>query len=454
MGPMVAFYKRLFARPRPQADPFTVAGAQRIVDPLRNWNAQAFYAGLRQQDKLALYHSIYYSQPLATQAVNVLVKMTNSRVIPKSGNPQVDQRMREIWAEINGSTVNAQLIRQSLIYGYGVAEWVSESMTRIDRVVVPDSPLVRFIPNRWGVTEYVQQLCGTVFAPLDPRGRVDARKFVILRRDPISQFDYYGSSLFESAVDQFEGLCRILQAQISVMMRNGRPRFLVTIPAEGLTQEQLKERIEQVKSLMSDLAQDNATDLFGPVGVEVKIIGAEGFGARFTEETRLVLQNLCAAVGLPPALLHIVTQASGGAESFVRQVIVSLQSILDNIQESNAAAWNNSFWPIVQAIEGLPVLPRMEFEAPRLLEMLQEEQARQAKYQNDLAEVVAGIRDPEWLAQQCGANEVYDMDALTEYIQQQRSRPEEVNKGLGSEETNKNGQTKYTDAKASSNTNG
>ena len=86
--------------------------------------------------------------------------------------------------------------------------------------------------------------------------------------------------------------------------------------------------------------------------------------------------------------------------------------------------------------------------------MLQEEQARQAKYQNDLAEVVAGIRDPEWLAQQCGANEVYDMDALTEYIQQQRSRPEEVNKGLGSEETNKNGQTKYTDAKASSNTNG
>lgn len=448
---MVGFLKRLFRQP--QQDAFTVtSGGQRIVDPLLILNASRFYAGLRREDRLSLYYSIYHSQPLAVGAVNVLVKMCNSRPVFKSGNPQVDARCKEIWAEIRGHEVNAQLMRQGLIYGYSVGEWVSENMQQVDRVIVPDSPLIRFVPSRFGVIEFVQQLSGTVFAPLDPRGRIPADKFVIYRRDPESSFDYYGASLFESAVEQLESLCQILKAQIAVYMRLGKPRFHVTIDNTGITHEQFKDRLTAVKNHFEQLSDASATDIYLPPGCDVRIIGAESFGQRFADETRLVIQSILAAVGLPPALLHVVTQASGGAESWVRQSVISLQSILDNIQDSVSTAWNQSFWRIVQQIEGLPVLPKMEFEAPRLLEMLQEEKAREAKRINDLWEVTAGIRPPEWLAQQCGADAVFDSSALNTFIEGQRMSPQD--KDISAEETNKTGQTKYTDERASNNANG
>lgn len=435
-------------------DAFAVSsGGQRVVDPALLLNAQRFYAGLRREDKIKLYYSIYHSQPLATGSVNVLVKMCNSRPVFKSGNPQVDARCKEVWKEIDGHTVNSQLMRQGLIYGYAIGEWVSEDMLRIERVVVPDSPLIRFVPNQFGVIEYVQQLQGTLFAPLDPRGRIPAAKCVVYRRDPESSFDYYGASLFESAVGQLESLCQILNAQISVYMRLGKPRFHVQVDNTGLTPEQFMSRLNLVKNHFESLSSADSTDVYTPPGCEIKIIGAESFGQRFADETRLVIQSILAAVGIPPALLHVVTQASGGAESWVRQSVISLQSILDNIQLSLATAWNRSFWNIVQRLEGMPTTPVMEFEAPRLLEALQEEKARESQWNNDLREVLFGIRPPEWLAQRCESPEVFDPSALEQMISTARQSYSPV-KDSPSEQTNIAESSKYTDEKASGNATG
>src|SRR5687767_5837692 len=126
---MVGLLKRLFAAPQPQ--PFAVVdGGQRIVDPLITLNGTRIYAGLRREDRLALYHSLYYSMPIATSGVNVLTKLVNTRPIFKSGNAAVDRRCAEIWQEINGHQVNDSLIRQSLMYGYSVGEIVYPTMQR------------------------------------------------------------------------------------------------------------------------------------------------------------------------------------------------------------------------------------------------------------------------------------------------------------------------------------
>lgn len=450
VNPLNWFRRREYQQP----DPFAVkSGGQRLVDPQLILNAERFYVGLRHEDRIGLYYSVYKSMPLAVGAVNVLTRMTNKAIVPRSGNPAVDARMRQIWQEINGFRVNDQLIRQSLIYGYSVGEWVSNDMQRIEKVHVPESPYIRFVADRQANITFVRQLQGTVFAPTDERSRIPSAKFIILQRDPTSSTDYYGSSLFEAATEQLESLCQILKAQISVYMRLGRPKFVVTIPAEGLTPEQFQDRLTKAQNHFEQLSQRDATDLYMPSGVEVKIIGAESFGQRFADETRLVIQNILAAVGIPPALLHVVTQASGGAESWVRQSVISLQSMLDNIQEATANAWNQSFWPIVQRIEGMPVAPVMSFEKPRLLEQLQEEKGREARFNNDLKEVVFGIRPAEWLAQRTGATGVDDPAALNEAIERARDNPNSM-QDISNEETNSNSNTKTTDERASNNTTG
>ena len=119
-------------------------------------------------------------------------------------------------------------------------------------------------------------------------------------------------------------------------MRLGRPRFAVTINAEGLTPEQFQERIDKTQSVFANLGDLDATDLYMPAGTEVKIIGAESFGQRFSDETKLVISNILAAVGIPPALLHVTIQNSAGAESYARQSIIAMQTMIDEIQRSIA----------------------------------------------------------------------------------------------------------------------
>lgn len=431
----------------------TTSGKQRVVDTKRLWlNENRFYAGLRQEEKLTVFRAIYHSIPLAAGAVNVITKMVNSRMLPKSGNPDVDQRMREVWREIAGHRANGMLVRQSLIYGYALAEWSSETMQSMDKVTVPPSYEIRKIPNKQGDVEQYLQLPGFQLGQttsVDGRLAIPSAKVVDLVRDPTDTFDYYGSSLFESAIDQLESLCQILKAQISVYMRLGRPRFLISVPSDGLSPEQFLDRLDKAKAAFSQV--EGGADAYMPEGVDIKIIGAESFGQRFADETRLVVSQILACVGIPPAILNVVIQGSGGAESYLRQSVISMQTLLNNIQESAASAWNQSFWPIVQRMENLPALPVCSFERPRLLEQEQEEHARELKHNNDWREAVKGVRSAKWFVQQCGADEADDIAALEDQIDKARQTgefPEETS----NPDTQKNISTKLTDQQATQNT--
>jgi len=423
---VVGLLRRLFGSPAPAPAPaFDVAaGAQRVVDTRLLLNAQRFYVGLSASDRLDLFRSIYYGTPLAVGAVNVIVRMTNSRPRFNSGNPDVDRRCRQIWQTYRLHQVNDSLIRQSRIYGYcsGDGVWGAREPLTLDRVVVPPSYEIRVLADERGQrTGYLQLPSIESMRPLDRR-TIPPEKCIAVTRDPTDLQDYYGSSLFESAVGQFDSLCQILKAQITVMQRLGKPRFQVAIPTEGLSEEQFRERLTAAKNVFAQIGSVDA-DLFVPAGVEVKIIGGETLGVKVADETRLVVSMLLAAVGIPPALLHVTITGSVGTESYARQSILVMQSMLDNIQEATAAAWNTSFWRIVQRLEGMPVAPQMSFEKPRLLEQQIEEQARALRWENDLTEVRYGIRAPEWLAQRCGADEAYDPDLLADKIEEEPEAP-------------------------------
>lgn len=448
------FLSKIFSPAPKQAEPFDIAtGRQLSYDRSRLFivDRHTQWAQLDRWQKLTLFEAIYRGQEIGTGAVNLLTRFTNTRMTPKTDNPEVAKRMQEIWDAIDGPRVNAMLIRQALVFGFAIGEWVSEDLTRMDRVIVPPSLEIRKVPVRTGVIQSYIQLPG--FDPfrnrtVDGRTEIPALKVIDLTRDPLNSFHYYGSSLFESALDQFDSLCKILDAQIRVYLRLGRPRFQVSINAE-CTPEQFEDRLDKTKKAFASLGEMDASDIYMPAGSEVKIIGAESFGQRFADESRMVISQILSAVGLPPALLNVVIQSSVGTESYVRQSIIALMSQIDEIQRSLAHSWNSSFWRIVQRMERMPVAPVMGFEKPRLLEQQIEEQARDLRFKNDLREVVHGIRPVEWLAQRCGVSEADDLAALQEQIDNARSMSEPQE--LSTSETMPT--TKATDERASGNTN-
>lgn len=419
---MVGFFKRLFRSAPPTPDAFNVTGgSQRIVDARLILNQAKFYAGLRAEEKLTLFRSVYYSVPLANGAANTLVKLVNTSPYFDSGDNDVDARCREIWQALNLSEANEMLCRQGLIYGYGVGEivWVERDALTLDRIVIPPSYEIRKVPDARGVIQgYLQLPSPLSNRPLDRR-QIPSVKVIDYTREPSDSFDYYGTSLYEPCLQALEDLCGILKCQVATFFRLGKPRWLVTLPSEGITPEEFRDRLDKAKSVFASLA-DN-TDIFAPVGVEAKILGADGFGVKYAEELRAVLSMILSSFSLPAALLNVVIQPSVGTESFVRQQVISLQSLISQQQDAIAQAWNTSFWRIVQQLEGFPVAPIMYFERPRLLEQLQEEQARELRFANDLREVTAGIRSPAWLAAQCDSEEIDDPDALDEFIEQQRA---------------------------------
>ncbi len=441
---MVGLLKRWFA----QVKGFAVgSGQQQTTDPRMMYRGlqNRFYNALRPEERLPLYTAIYLSNPVARGAVETLVKMTNSKMVPMSGNPDVDRRMVEIWEEINGHDANAMLVRSAHIWGYSAGEQVWNNATlRMEKVVVPQSPEIRFRADPFGQVNGVRQLARVS----KPAEIMPADKFVILRRDPTDTFDLYGSSLYEAAVDQFEAVCQILDAQLKVYMRLGKPRFQVNIPAEGLTTEEFQDRIDKTKTVMSTLSE--GTDIYVPAGVDIKIIGAEGFGQKFESETRLLISTILSNVGIPPALLNVNIQ-SAGTESYARQSIICFQTQLGNMQDACAEAWNKSFWRTVQVLEGMPITPKMTFTRPRLLEELQEQKAREAKRVNDWWEVLKG-RDIEWFIQRLGANEEeFDINILRAEVI--RAREQGTEDKISNPETNAGASTKITDEQASSNTN-
>ncbi len=447
---------RRYVKSNNQPAPFTVeSGRQQTVDSARllTFDRNTYWANLERRQKLTLFDSIYHSQELAQGAVNIITRFANSRMLPLVDNPQVVQRMLEIWREIDGHTVNAQLIRQSLISGFACGEWVSEDFTKMDRVVIPPSIEIRKIPNRQGQIQAYVQLPGFMIGrptSIDGRRQIPPAKMIDVIRDPLTTFDYYGESLFSSALDQFESLAQIMDAEVRVMLRAGRPRFHFAINAEGLTPEQFQDRIDKTKAAFANLGDLDSADLYTAAGVEIKIIGAEAFGKRFSDEIKLIISNILAAIGIPPALLHVSIQSSAGAESYARQSIIAMQTLIDEIQRSIASAWNKSFWQMVQKMERLPVTPVMGFEKPRLLEQSIEETARDLRFNNDLREVTFGIRPIEWLVQRVGATSVDDINALKQQVV--KARQEVSNSPAKKGDENKaDSNTKITDERATKN---
>lgn len=440
---MVSIIRKLFQ----QVKAFAVGkGEQRTTDPrlLLKFAGSRFYNSLRPEERLTLYTAIYKSNPVARGAVETLVKMTNTRMIPKSGDPDTDEAMTEIWETVNGSHANGMLLRSANIWGYSVGEMVYPDM-EFERIAVPLSPDVRLKADQFGNLEYIRQM----YRVHQREALIPAAKFIVLQRDQTDTFDMYGASLFEAAVDQFEALCQILDAQLKVYMRLGKPRYVVTIPSEGLTVEEFKSRLEQAKTVFGQLAE--GSDLYMPEGVEVKIIGAESFGQKFESETRLLISTILSNTQIPPALLNVNIQ-SAGTESYARQSVICFTTLLNNLQDACAAAWNKSFWPLAQQLYGLRTTPKMTFERPRLLEQQQEEKAREAKRLNDWWEVVKG-RDIEWFVQRLGAKaEEFDLSILKEQVE--REREQNVADEISNDETNANASTKLTDEQATGNTNG
>lgn len=446
---MVGALRRLF---RHMPRPFGVSkGKQQLIDPrFLLLDRAKFFTGLRPEEKLDLFHSIYLTNPIASGSVNSITKLINKPIIPMSDDPRIDLRMKEIWQNIHGHEINEMLIRSALIFGFSVGEfnW-SDDTLEMEKVFVPQSRQIRFQTNKMGETVNVIQfpafpfggsLAGSPTAPPVP-----AEKFIIVRRDKTDSGDFYGDSLFASATEQFESMCRILQAQIKVFDRMGSPRFVVTVDPEGTTsEEEYDARLKKVQTTFDNLSPGEA--IYSTPTTTAKIIGAESFGQKMEAETRLVISTILANVGLPPALLSLNIQ-SAGAESYARQSIILLQSILDDMQATMADAWNNSFWKVVQQLEGLPSAPVMSFHRPRLLESFLEEQGRELRFNNDLNEVVAGIRPPQWLVQKCGAKEAADLQALEQMIEQRRMKSQEDEKPSGNDIEN----TKVTDQKATNN---
>ena len=83
-----------------------------------------------------------------------------------------------------------------------------------------------------------------------------------------------------------------------------------------------------------------------------------------------------------------------------------------------------------------------------------EEQGRAAQFAQDSLEVAWGIHEKPWLAQQCGATGIDDEAAFDRMVEALRSSGEPPKQEPNSAETNKNGQTKVTDAQASKRTTG
>ncbi len=427
------------------------SGEQIVKDTRLLFTPQHFFVGLNPWEKVLLYESLSRSNPIANGSVSTLVRLCNTKPNWKSGNPQVDARSREIWNQVDGYRVNQTGLRQDLIAGFGITEWSLLPQPNEYKLTIPPSREIRVRADESGnVNEFVQlpgwtgQAAGIAGLRTIPRA-----KCMYSVVNPEHSFDYYGDSLYSSAIDQFADVAAILKAQVRVYQRLGEPRFVVEIPADGLTEEEFTQRITMTQNAMDNLKPGE--DLHVPAGVKVSILGADGFGQKFRDECNYQISSILSAVGLPAAMLNLAINA-GSTESWIRQIVIVLQTQLRQYQATRAAAWNRDFWPVVAALEGMPVVPVMEFAPPRLLEELQREKAREAKFLNDKREVIAGFRSLEWLAQQCDCPDIDDPEAAQEWLEHQRASGGD-DETISNEETNAGSITKGSDSSATNNNN-
>lgn len=270
---------------------------------------------------------------------------------------------------------------------------------------------------------------------------IPPEKCLIMQRNKMGLNSHYGRSLFQTAVTSIDSLSHIFDCQLKIYSRFGSPRYVIEVDnSTADTEERYKAMLETVAAQFAKGKDEN--NILGPPGIKATIVGAEGSALRWKDETNLVVSNILAPTGIPSSLLNF--NVGGVTESYSRQQCLVMTAIIRNLQRTKAASYVRTLMPIISAVYGLPPVKRLWFEPPRLLEQLQEEQARSQQRETDWLDAVDGLISPESFALRQGVTDVADLEVLQERIEQARTQPTS-----GQESPDELANTKGTDQRQS-----
>jgi len=249
---------------------------------------------------------------------------------------------------------------------------------------------------------------------------IPPEKCLIMHRNKTGLTNHYGRSLFQTAVTSIDALSQIFDAQLKIYKRFGEPRYVIEVDNTiADSEERYREMLEQVADLFEK--GGDSRNILGPPGLKASIIGAEGSALRWKDETNLVVSNILAPTGIPSSLLNY--NVGGVTESYSRQQVLVMTAIIRNLQRIKASEYVRKLMPIISAVYGLPEIKRLSFAPPRLLETLQEEDARARQRETDWLDAVDGLISPESFALRQGVSNVADLPTLRERIEQARQEP-------------------------------
>lgn len=425
--------------------PGSIIPGQRSFDSSVGFiNSQIFYAALKREERLHTYDYLYNNIPIVDGAISILTGLANTPLRADTGDATLDNDVSDILDSIGIDELNPQIDRMLLVFGFAAVEYVlTDDESGLDKLVVLPSIETRFRVNPQGDIVKVIQL---------PRTRVRTatntfqsnmieippEKCLILQRNKMGLTSHYGRSLFQTAVTSIDALSQIFDAQLKIYKRFGEPRYVIEVDNTiADSEERYREMLEQVADLF-EKGGDNR-NILGPPGLKASIIGAEGSALRWKDETNLVVSNILAPTGIPSSLLNY--NVGGVTESYSRQQVLVMTAIIRNLQRLKAQAYTRKLMPILSAVYGLPEIKRLKFEPPRLLEQLQEEQAREQRRATDWMDAVDGLISPESFALRQGVSNVADLENLRERIEQARTTQSETDK----ESPDDLGNTKGTD---------
>jgi len=428
--------------------PAAIIPGQRSFDSSVGFiNQQIFYAALKREERLHTYDYIFNNIPIVDGAISILTGLANTPLRADTGDAILDKEVGDILDTIGIEEVNQQVDRMALVYGYAVAEYVlTDDLSAIDKIVVLPSIETRFRVNPQGDITKVVQLPRTRFRTATNSFQsnmieIPPEKCLIMPRNKMGISSHYGRSLFQTAVTSIDSLSQIFDAQLKIYKHFSEPRYVIEVDNTiADSEERYREMLEQVADLF-EKGGDNR-NILGPPGLKASIIGAEGSALRWKDETNLIVSNILAPTGIPSSLLNF--NVGGVTESYSRQQVLVMTAIIRNLQRIKAQAYTRKLMPIVSAVYGLPEIKRLRFEPPRLLEQLQEEQAREQRRATDWLDAVDGLISPESFALRQGVSNVADLKTLQERIEQDRSQPTS-----GQESSDELANTKGTDQKQS-----
>lgn len=442
VGKLIRNIREAFKRPA------TIIPGQKSFDSSVGFiNQQIFYAALKREERIHTYDYLYNNVPLVDGAISILTGLANTPLRADTGDAILDKEVGEILDGLGMEEINPQIDRMLLIYGFCATEYVlTDDESALDKLVVLPSLETRFRVNVYGDVTKVVQL---------PRTRqrtatntfqsnmveIPPEKCLIMQRNKMGLNSHYGRGLFQTAVTSVDALSQIFDCQLKIYSRFGSPRYVIEVDnSTADTEERYKSMLETVAAQFSKGKDEN--NILGPPGIKATIVGAEGSALRWKDETNLVVSNILAPTGIPSSLLNF--NVGGVTESYSRQQVLVMTAIIRNLQRTKAASYVRKLMPILSAVYGFPPIRRLRFEPPRLLEQLQEEQARQQKRETDWLDAVDGLISPESFAMRQGISNVAEIETLHERIEQARTQP-----SSGQDNLDELANTKGTDQKQS-----